>query len=308
MISILMATYNGESYLSEQIESILGQTVQEFQLFIQDDGSSDATYEIAKSYQAKFPNKIFVKRNNVSTGAAKHNFFSLMSKHQDDYIMLSDQDDIWLPDKIEKTLHKLQSLESDYGKDVPIAVHTDLKVVDRDLRVLSESFCNSANMDYSRKGFRYQLVQAIMTGCTVMYNHALSKFFLKEPEFMVMHDWWIMLTASAFGIVDNLNEPTILYRQHGNNAIGAANVNTLIYKLDRLRNWKEVKQSINETYQQANSFLKLFRDQLSTEQIRLLKVFCSIPQKNKLERWKTICELKVYRKGIFRKIAKFLFI
>lgn len=308
MIAILMATYNGESYLREQLESLLFQTYQDFVIYISDDLSTDSTYNILQNYQKKYPTKIVVFQNNSGHHGAKHNFMQLMIHHKADYVMLCDQDDVWKPEKIEITLRKMHELEGKYGKETPILVHTDLEVVNQSLQTISPSLKKAMNVDYSRTQLRQIIIQNTLTGCTALYNRALSDLIAVEPPYMIMHDWWLILVASAFGVVGHVDEKTILYRQHGKNEIGAKDVRTLRYKIQKLLHWREMKQAISETYQQAESLLSVYKDRLTPEQAHFLREYCSIPSKNKLNRWVSICRLKVLKHGVMRKIANFIFI
>lgn len=308
MISILMTTYNGEKFLAEQLDSLFAQTIQDFVLYIRDDNSVDSTLQIAESYAEKYPDRVVVSANAVNSGGAKHNFIRMMIEHADDYLMLCDQDDVWLRDKIERSLQKMRELEGVYGRDTPLLVHTDLCVVDAGLRVLSDSFCKAMNANYNRTRLRDQLIQNTLTGCTALYNRALSDLIYAEPPYMVMHDWWLMLVASAFGHIGHIAEPTIYYRQHAQNEIGAADVRTLRYKIHKLINYQEVRQAIRNTYPQAGSLLTLYRSSMRREQIELVETYCKIPGMNKFGRWRTICRLGVLKNGLARKLANFLFI
>ena len=115
MISILLATYNGERYIAGQIESVLAQTYQDFKLYICDDKSTDGTYSIITEYAARYPGKIIATQNEVNSGGAKFNFLNMMVEFNDDYIMLCDQDDVWLPNKVEVSLKKITEMESEFG-------------------------------------------------------------------------------------------------------------------------------------------------------------------------------------------------
>ena len=106
MVSILLASYNGAPYIAAQIDSILQQTFRDFMLYIRDDCSNDGTWEIVQAYAAKEPDRIVALQNEENSGSAKHNFFKMMQEHQDNYVMLCDQDDVWHPDKIEKNRDK----------------------------------------------------------------------------------------------------------------------------------------------------------------------------------------------------------
>lgn len=308
MIAILLATYNGEKYIAEQIESLLAQTEQDFVIYISDDCSTDNTYEVICQYAKKYPDKIVETQNVQNTGSAKYNFFWMMIEQKQDYVMLCDQDDVWKPDKIALTLQKMRAMEAEHGKVTPLLVHTDLEVVDEELKTISPSFRYAMNANYNRTQLKDALIQNTLTGCTVMYNRALSNLIVGTPKYMIMHDWWLMLVAGAFGEMGHVDTATILYRQHEDNAIGAKNVRALRYKMNKLIHGHEIKRAIAQTYIQANAFLQIYKDKLCREQVDLLEQYCKIPNLSKWKRWGTICRLGVLKNGIARKIAHFIFI
>jgi hypothetical protein len=215
---------------------------------------------------------------------------------------------VWLPSKIEITLAKMQVMEAEHGADTPLLVHTDLRVVDEKLETVSPSYKAAMNADYSKTKLRNLIIQNTVTGCTAMYNRALAELIIGTPQYMVMHDWWLVMVASAFGSIASLEGQTVLYRQHSGNEIGAKDVRTLRYKINKLINYSEVKEAIRITYLQAQSFLGLYESKLSSEQKALLSIYCDIPNHCKLVRWITICRLGVLKNGIARKIANFIFI
>ena len=308
MISILMATYNGEKYLKEQIDSLLSQTFSDFTLWISDDVSTDVTWDILTTYAQQYPEKINISQRERNSGSPWPNFLDLMISIKDDYIMLCDQDDVWLPDKIEKTLKKMQEMEKAYGSDMPILVHTDLIVVDQDLQTLNASYKHAMNSDFCRTGFNQVLIQNTVTGCTAMYNRALGALLDAKPQYCVMHDWWLKLVASAFGKIGHLDDKTIFYRQHGKNEVGAKDVRRLSYKINRLLNGGSIKEAIRITYPQAESFLTVYSKRLTDEQKSIIRKYCSISQLGKWGRWRTIRELKSLKSGISRNIAYFIFV
>ncbi|HAN43841.1 MAG TPA: glycosyltransferase family 2 protein, partial [Ruminococcaceae bacterium] len=122
MIDILMAAYNGEKYIGEQIESILRQTYKDWRLIILDDCSTDSTADIAMEYSKKYSGKIKFYRNSKNSKSAKNAFFELFKHSESDYIMLCDQDDVWKENKIEITFNKMLESEKAYGKELPILV------------------------------------------------------------------------------------------------------------------------------------------------------------------------------------------
>ena len=303
-----MATYNGGKYLRAQLDSLLRQTEQRFTLIISDDGSTDSTQKIIEEYCGNYPEKIFFKHNGEPHGA-KYNFLQLMAQYKDDYVMLCDQDDIWLDNKIEVTLHAMKKNEAKFNKTRPILVHTDLTVVDENLDLIAPSYKYLMNTDYNRTSLRHQIIQNTLTGCTAMYNRALAETLKCFPNFCVMHDWWLMLTASTFGIVDPLNESTILYRQHANNVMGARDMRSLGYMIERLLcDTEEIKKALRETYIQADSFLIEYQSVLSNEQKVFLKDYAAIPTKGKIGRMRKLSQLGIKKTGFWRQIAHYLFV
>lgn len=308
LVSILMASYNGEKYIGEQIQSILGQTFQDFMLYINDDHSNDETFNIIQKYAIRFPDKIIATQSKKNSSNAKFNFINMMIEKNDDYVMLCDQDDVWLPNKVELTLDRMHKLENQHGKQTPILVHTDLRVVDENLHTVSESYQYSMNGNFLRCELKHELIQNTLTGCTAMYNCSLSNLISAAPPYMVMHDWWLMLVACTFGIVDYIDEPTILYRQHEKNSIGAKDVRSVFYKVNKLVNFKDVKRAIEETYLQAQSLFKVYSYQLLPEQRHLVITYCSIPHMSKLRRLKTVLALGTLKYSVARKIAQLILI
>ena len=306
MIYILLAAYNGEKFIREQIDSLLAQTVQDFKLFVSDDRSTDSTDAILRDYARAWPEKIFVSRRQENTGSPKHNFTRMMIEHKSDYVMLCDQDDVWLPDKIEKSLREMQAMERLYGSDLPIAITTDLSVVDAELRLIAESCARFMNGDGVKTSLSSVIVQCPLTGCTAMYNRALADLIRAEPDYMVMHDWWLALAASAFGKIGRIPEPTVLYRQHGENNTGAKNMRSLKFIVYKMTHSEEMKSAIDNTYTQARSFLEVYRDDLLEHQRQLLETYISVPGMNKWKRARTIWKLRTLKQGVKRKVAQFI--
>lgn len=308
MISILMATYNGEKYIREQLESLLGQTFQDFKVYVQDDCSQDNTQQIIEGYHKKYPDKIFYNCNRKNTGSPKHNFFNLLRQHHDDYIMLCDQDDVWNSNKIEITFNEMKRMEHLYGKECPILVHTDLTVVDSNLDIINPSYKKMLDADYSRIQLNHLLNQNTLTGCTAMLNRSLCNLIKEEPKYCVMHDWWIILIASCFGIVSSLNIQTVLYRQHNNNSVGVADVKSLRYQLHKMLRADEIREALDKTYPQAQCFLDMYHDKLTTEQIQLIKTYVAIPSQPKIKRIISIFHNDFLKNSFARKVAHIIFV
>ncbi|MCL2627449.1 MAG: glycosyltransferase family 2 protein [Oscillospiraceae bacterium] len=306
MISVLLAAYNGELYIKEQINSLLSQTVSDFKLYVRDDISTDNTYTIIKEYSQKHPDMIVAEQSKKNTGGAEYNFINMMIEHKDDYVMLCDQDDVWLPDKIEKSLKKIKEMEEEYGADTPLLVHTDLKVVSNDLNVISSSYQKMASKDFNKNSLNYALALSNVGGSTVIYNRTLANLIQAVPDFIVMHDWWLALIAAAFGKIGVVNEATVLYRQHEGNDKGAKRVLSPVYIFYVLTHLKKMAAMIDDSYKQAGAFLRLYEDKLPKDKYEMIQAYASIPRLSRIKRLKTVMKYKAFMHGFARKTAQIM--
>ena len=259
-VEILMATYNGSKYIAEQIDSILNQSYENYHLMISDDESTDDTVEIIDNYVSKYPSKITRVVSNMHFGNARDHFFWLMKKCNEEYIMFSDQDDVWNKDKIEVSMNELLKLESKNTKDTPVLVFTDQTVVDSNLNIISTSMMTYQKQDTKSIDYKKLLFQNIVTGCTVCTNKALVELSLqfKDSNSIIMHDWWLAIVASRFGKVSYLNQSTMLYRQHVGNSVGAKKNSGLKYFFSKINNLEKVKNTVILKKKQANLFLNSY--------------------------------------------------
>jgi glycosyltransferase involved in cell wall biosynthesis len=315
MISILLATYNGEKYISEQIESLLSQTYQDFTLYINDDKSTDNTYKIISEYAQKHPKKIIASQNEKNTGGTKYNFLRMMIDHKDDYVMLCDQDDIWLPDKISKSLAKIKDMEREHGTSTPILVFTNLTVVKDNLEVISYSYEKMANKNFDKNSLNLAVAMNNVAGCTAMYNRALSDMIQADrslhdakTEYIVMHDWWLYLMATALGKCGAIHYPTVLYRQHKSNESGAKRVLSPKYIYYVLTHLKKMSSMIVDSYKQAGAFLIIYEDKMTKENAEIVGAYASLGNLSRIKRIKTIKEYKTYMHGFARRTAQVLFL
>ena len=279
-IYILMATYNGEKYISEQIDSLLNQTYRNWTLCIHDDNSKDKTVEIIKHYKTKYPDKIKFLNDNLSTGGAKENFTYLLNNIDDnfDYLMFCDQDDVWLENKIEITLSKMLEIEKE-NSSKPILIHTDLKVVDEKLNIISTSMFKHQKLNLNNQNNIAMIsMENIITGCTMMLNKQLSLVSKEIPNEAIMHDWWIaIITLRERGVIAFVNEGTILYRQHESNTIGSKKVGLSYYlkKLLELNSVINNYQIIYKQYKKADIDIN-FLDFIVTKSLMIIKKVCRI--------------------------------
>ena len=272
-VCILLAAYNGREYIRQMIDSVLAQDYGNIRLILSDDGSQDGTGQILEEYAQNEPERVILYRSGTRFGCAQYHFLHLLSRFQDEqYIMFCDQDDVWHRDKVRKTLAKMQELEA--GTDIPAMVHTDLRVVDADLRLISPSFWHYSSLDGKRLALNQLLVQNTVTGCTVMINRSLARCVCSAipEEGILMHDWWIALLASVCGRADALNEATMDYRQHGNNGVGAKEVRSVRYLWQRLTG-EGMQRRMSGNKVQAQLLLKHHAGNLNADQKTLISAF-----------------------------------
>lgn len=297
-IEILLATYNGEHYIREQIESIINQDYKNWIVRACDDGSTDCTYDILKEYQEKFPDKFIVEKKEKGSGSAKLNFFYLMKKSTCEYVMCCDQDDVWISNKISLTMKEMKKIEV---TSLPTLIHTDLKVVDDKLHVISESFFTHSNL---RKQFGYKdvLIQNQVTGCTMMMNRALIALLSKEMNYecILMHDWMAAILAAACGNVGFVNCPTVLYRQHAVNSVGAKKYGIALL-ISKIKN-NSIRKSLVDTTKQAGEVANCFKENLGEEKYQLALQYAEIFERNKLYRALFYMKNKVWKKGLPRMV------
>ena len=254
MISILLCTYNGGVYLSEQLDSLLNQTFTDYQVFIHDDGSTDETINIIQSYCNRYSN-IHYLEDNVKHRGARHSFMWLLENVDSKYYMFCDQDDVWLPNKLELMYGAIKKAELTSDKNKPVLVHSDMKIVDRNLNVISNSLYRTMRIipRVVDNSFNFMGVCSCGPGCSMIFNNVAKLCALSYDDLTVipMHDWWIAINTIKHGKVKFLDMPTMLYRQHDNNTVGASDV-TGSYMLKKLR---QLRKTLSQ-YPEEISWLK----------------------------------------------------
>ena len=214
-VTILLCTFNGARFLAEQLRSFSTQTYRNWRLVVSDDGSTDSTLQLLQDYKGKSPNEVTITIRPQRLGAIHHFMRVLTERETDtDYFACADQDDVWFPDKLERAMAWLASKPT----ELPAVYFSRTQYVDEAGNVigLSPLFCK-------RPSFRNALVQSIGGGNTMVLNRAAHKLLRNAgPVRVASHDWWTYLLISAAGgavLYDPV--PSLAYRQHGNNQIGA---------------------------------------------------------------------------------------
>ncbi len=301
-VAILMATYNSAAYTAEQIASISRQSFRDWHLFVQDDCSTDATPQVIERSRLQDPGRITVLRTSANLGA-KANFASLLAGVTARYLMFCDGDDVWEGDKIERTLNLLKRYEAVFGVDKPLLVHTDLMVVDRDLQPIASSFWRMQGND-PRASLRFNrnLVGSPAAGCTMLLNRPLRDRSVPIPAAAIMHDWWLLIVASAFGNVIYLNRTTVRYRQHGANVVGALDWGPWAMArsfLGLLGGRTALQRSIDRTVLQGRALLERFGHDLTPRQRRLVAGL-AWPARDRLQRLGHLLAGHLYKHGFAR--------
>jgi glycosyltransferase involved in cell wall biosynthesis len=261
-VVILLATYNGEKFLHEQIESLFAQTHKNIRILVRDDGSQDETLEILANYAATYPNIIQVMQG-PNLGFVG-NFLELIAAAPREAMayFFCDQDDVWLPGKIAAACAKLQAIPSG-----PALYFARLSVVDEDLKALHLSPL------VSRWSLGNALLESQVTGCTMALNQEGMKLLQSErprADQLVAHDWWAYLVLSALGRLVYDPEAHILYRQHGQNSLGAAR--SRFQELQqRWNNYRQGRWAKRRPEPMVAHFLELYRTRLSADQVRLIE-------------------------------------
>jgi len=200
MISVCVATYNGEKYIKEQLDSILSQLGDEDEIIISDDGSQDQTLKLITEYN---DSRIKVFQNSFQNLIL--NFEFALKQANGDFIFLSDQDDVWLPNKIKICANYLMNYD---------IILTNCKVVNANLEVINDSFFKLNN---SKKGFFSNLSKNSYLGCCLAFRKEVLRKAIPFPKSIPMHDIWLGFVSEVFYKVKFIDEPLLLYRRHGKN-------------------------------------------------------------------------------------------
>ncbi|ANF98431.1 glycosyltransferase family 2 protein [Paenibacillus bovis] len=300
-VQVLLSTYNGAQYIREQLDSLLNQTYGDIQILIRDDGSSDDTRSILKQYTEQYPAQIsWIEGTNIGVIPS---FWTLM-QHADSkaaYYCFCDQDDVWMPEKVARAVAQLHRMEQPTGSHhlqqkerLPAMIFTATQLTDADLNPTTVWPAN-LQRDVS---FYNALFQNVAVGATVTINRQ-ALFLLRESELnitrILMHDWWMYLTISCFGKVYFDPQPSIYYRQHGNNAVGGES--TISQKIKK--KWKSFRKHQNQQMlvEQAREFKRIYGKQMTDPQmIQQLDAFIA-PRHHLLDRVRYLRQCRLYRQS-----------
>lgn len=303
LVHIVLATYNGEHYLSQQLDSIVAQDYENWLLEVCDDGSKDGTMEIVRKYMEK-DKRITLHENEKNLGYVK-NFMEGIRRSKADYIMLCDQDDIWYRDKISKTLKRAMDEEKALQQDagVPILVYGDAMNFDSESGKDMGRFHEMSHLDTKKVDTAHLFMENKCIGCTILVNGAIRPYLRELPEEIRVHDWWLALICSHFGKVCYLDEPLLRYRQHGGNMIGGSSYSS--YFKRRISQIQKQRQTLRSTVRQGKRFLELYGDKMGREQKEVAEHFALLYDRNWFVRKLYLIRFGYWKSGMTRNIGLF---
>ena len=306
--SILLAAYNGSAFLPEQLESLRSQSDGDFTVLLQDDGSSDRTQELLEEIAREDPRFVPAAEPGRHWGACG-NFLSLLRQTDADAVLLCDQDDRWEPEKVALLKSALLEASRQAGPETPLLVHSDACVIREDGSILYPSFFRHQGWDPAAVTLPRLLVQNNVTGCTLIMNRPLIDLVVRtaRPETLFMHDWWIALTAAAFGKVIFLDRPLVRYRQHGTNSIGASASGQLSRGMKALGRRERAKQRIALTYTHSAAFLAQCGDLLPPEAASLIRAYLDTRSLPKIRRIRQVFRLGCTMQSPITRLGQFFF-
>lgn len=251
MIAILLSTFNGEKYLSEQIESILNQSFDNWKLYIRDDGSVDSTIYILNDYFRKYPDKISLYKDNKGNLGYKRSFMELLANINESYYMFCDQDDIWLYNKIEISYNYIRNMEIS-NPNKPLLISFDQIVVDKDLNIIDRSYYHYNRIPVKYKNNIYShLNYTLLNGCSIIVNDTLKRQSLPYRGYFP-HDMWLAIVCiKQHGVFECVNESYMLFRRHDRNVTKPYKVNSFSILSNSVLNFKSKMLLVITNYIEA---------------------------------------------------------
>lgn len=277
-IAVVMTTYNGERFLAQQVESLLTQTLKPDTIIICDDLSSDKTVEILEQFKKSHGIQYYVNETRLGVVANFKKAVSLASSA--DYIALCDQDDIWLPEKLEKSFLELSSIDDGI---TPAMIYSDLIVIDQQNNVLNPSLTNEMGTDKYRHCLSTLLFGNFTLGCTIFMNRPMGNLFADIPVNPVFnHDAWITLIAFSFGKAQCLPEASILYRKHETNVTFAHHKKStrLVRIKQHLKSLLGSDNFLQNQFILVKAFFQQYQGRLSPDQQHEIRHFLSLEKKS----------------------------
>ncbi len=238
--SIILATYNGAKFIDELLRSLMAQTDQDWELIVSDDGSTDDTLEIVGGYEPDLGARLTVIKNLSGSHGPNSNFINGLKNASGEYFMFCDQDDVWLPEKVERSL---QAIERDeVSSSLPVLVSCALTVTDKDLNPIRNSRDHVGSYSKADVLSGFLTSELLLNGSSILFNRSARDFLLAEEAMIaqsgIVYDYWLCLYAALLGEVRLVETPLMLYRIHGSNTVGT--------KLDSSLSIKDAPKAVKD--------------------------------------------------------------
>jgi glycosyltransferase involved in cell wall biosynthesis len=313
-VDIISSVLDGERFLPALLHSLQEQTHTNWRLWVRDDGSTDGTVELLRASATFDPRIRLLHVGGPRLGVAG-GFGWALSRIPESaaYVMCADADDVWLPFKIERTLERMVMIERAAPEGTPVLVHSDLIVVDEQLRVVHPSFWSYSGIDPEPAILRRIVVRNVATAPTVMMNRALRSLVGETPPQALFQDWWYALVASAFGRISAIREGTVLYRQHGANAVGAQRDSRVGLRelpgaiIKSVNRTSDFRRGLRQTAAQARAFLDRYGTRLNEGDRHFLVAYSQMPDRGFCRRKIDLLRLRALPEhGMLRTLSAFL--
>ena len=299
-VQILLSTWNGERWLPALLDSLLQQTYTDWELLIRDDGSQDQTLKILLEWKQANPEKVAILEINGMHLGSAFSFSRLVEMSTAPLLMFCDQDDVWLPQKISVKMDAMQRLSAQNDINCSLLVHTDLTLINAQDELLADSFWQWRGFDTQQSKQGYLLTNTV-TGCATLFNQVTAEKAFPLPAGVQHHDHWLALVCAWFGEIYPIEQPTVHYRQHDDNEVGAGLANYLHVTA------ASIPGRVEAWSKQAEIFLHCFGSELSAADCRLIEALAGLRYLNGWERRGQIVQHRLFKQGVLANLALLCF-
>lgn len=302
-IQILLAAFNGQKYISTQLDSILNQSHSNWELFVSDDGSSDDTVSIIQEFCNK-DSRIRIINEELTKQGACQNFGSLLETSLNDewdFLMFADQDDYWHENKIELSLDAmLNAVDSD---KLATLVYTDFEYAGDDLSPLKTE-TDYGTYNWKEASLPRLLAQNNIYGCTMMANRLLAEKTKPIPFCAENHDYWIALVAASIGQIVHVKKRVMLYRQHSNNVSGHYTNNSFKKRFFRyFRKNQKLETIMCGRFRMAEEVYSRFSKEISNTDVKMLLGYSDFKKKSRIGRIYFCFKNKIQKDSLSQTLA-----
>lgn len=274
MIDIILATYNGEKFIEQQLLSLVAQTYKDWRCIIHDDGSTDSTLEIVRKFCA-LDSRFTVLEDSVQLKSPAKNFLYTLKYSTSDFICFCDQDDVWLDTKLEKLLCAIEKKDN----LIPQVIFSNAYLWKSD----TNEIYGKATLAFPQNIESLLFLNCGIQGAAGIFNKKMKDILLVPLENLVMHDWYLTIAGCTFGKIDYLYENLMLYRQHGNNVTGIAAGS---FKTKIKTFFKNSTPLIDKKhFESLVSFYEVWKESLSKKDSKFIEEFIASVSKSGIKRF-----------------------